>query len=159
MKAFILILFSILCLHDLSAQKNDTVSGLDKEINADTNDVETMTLDELHSFMKPYPEAFKHIQFAKESHVFTTVFSCVSGFSFGFTLGYFFFRHEILWPPLAVGGASLGMALLFQSRTNNQIRKGIDAYNSRNDKVSRWNNGVSLGVGFTSNGFGVVLRL
>ena len=118
-----------------------------------------MTLDELYSFMKPYPEASKHIQFAKESHVFTTVFSCVSGFSFGFTLGYFFFKHEILWTSLAVGGASLGMALLFQSRTNNQIRKGIDAYNSRNDNVSRWNNGVSLGVGFTSNGFGVVLRL
>lgn len=158
MKTYILILISVLVFFEINAQENDTISSLNKELRVDTNSAKTMNMDELYSLMKPYPEAFKHIQFAKESHVFSTVFSTLSGFPLGYALGVFFFKSEFLWKPVAIGGGLLGLALLFDIRTNNQIRKAIDAYNDRNDNVYRENRGINLGVGFTQHGVGVVLR-
>lgn len=130
----------------------------DEELKADINNVETLRLDELYSLMKPYPEAFKHIQFAKESHVFTTFFSSSSGFPFGYALGHFFFTGEFLWQPVAIGGGLLGMALLFDIRTNNQLRQAIDAYDARNNEVYIRNREVNLGVGFTQHCVGFVLH-
>ncbi len=157
MKAFILILFSIFNLFDLSAQKNDNVPNPNQDLKVDTIDFETMSFDELYSFMKPYPEAFTHIQFAKESHAFSTVFSTLSGFPLGFALGYFFFTGDFLWQPVAIGGGLLGIALLFESRTKSQTRKAIDAYHARNDSAYSSRLTFSLGVGFTQQGIGFVL--
>ena len=103
MKTHLLITIILLISISLKAQKSDTVLRFDKNTKSVYDGNVALDMDDLYMLMKPHPEAFKYISFARESRTFAKVFFYLGSFPLGFTLGYFLPTRTFLWKPFVVG--------------------------------------------------------
>jgi hypothetical protein len=115
-------------------------------------------------FIKDYSKAFSYYNKAKTNKIFKQSFLYGSFLPLSFATSLYYndeFEYEehgtLVWGCLGVGCALLGGSLILNSRRKTNLNKAINNYNDAINSENK-SDGLAINVGFTSNGFGLLVK-
>lgn len=139
------------------AQDRDSTLRYDKKSKKVFLEQNELSLEDLDQVLKPYPESYKHLAFARESRMFARIFFRTGACPLGFTLGYFVMTRDFIWQSFAIGAGLVVIGIPLHIRFLKETEQAVDAFNERNDD-SILDNNTNLLLGFNQNGISLFFR-
>lgn len=109
------------------------------------------------NIIQPNKTAFKHLQASTDSKIFSEIMFSLSGFSLGYTLGYFLVSQKIPRIICGVGLGTLTGGILLGLRSKNQFDKSLDVYNSSLGLTMHPKKPIEFKLGINQFGIGLGL--
>ena len=109
----------------------------------------------LANTVRPNEFAFKHLEAATDSRIFSNVLFSGAGFFLGYTAGYFLVTQKVPKTMAIIGAGCLTGGILLKIRSNNQLKKCIDVYNSSLNLTTYHHTPLELSWTINQNGVGL----
>ncbi len=149
-KLIVLILITFLSIN-LNAQDSLTC---DKQSRSVFQNGELLNKADLVTTMRPNKDAFKHLESATDSYIFSNVLFGLCSFPLGYTVGYFLVSQEV---PKIMFGVGLGLltgGIVLNIRSKSQLQKSVDSYNSGLNLSASRKTPLELSFGINQHGVG-----
>ena len=104
--------------------------------------------------VRPNEFAFKHLQAATDSRIFSTVFFTGASCFLGYTAGYFLVSQTVPRTMAIIGVSCLTGGILLKIRSNSQLKKCVNVYNSALNSSAYHNTPLELSWTINQNGLG-----